>query len=98
MVHTSASPATIEAARNTSPPQTIAADRLVGAEAIGKFIDPRLTPRETRRLLEEGYYPCWREGRAYVASKAALLAHWQEMTTGTFSPPPPKKRPDGEAA
>lgn len=60
--------------------RTIAEDRLEGAEAIGRFIDPDMTPRETRRLLEDGHYPCWREGRVYAASKAALLAHWRAMT------------------
>jgi hypothetical protein len=92
MVHTSASPAAIEAVRKAHEPLTIADDRLVGAVAIGKFIDPSMTPRETRRLLEEGFYPCWREGRVYVASKTALLAHWQRMTTDTFSPRAPKKQ------
>ena len=59
--------------------QTIAEDRLEGAEQIGQFIG-NLTPRETRRLLEKGHWPCWREGRLYVASKAALFAHWRAMT------------------
>lgn len=59
---------------------TIAEDRLEGAEAIGRFIDPNLTLREVRRLLEQGHYPCWREGRVYVASKSAMLAHWRAMT------------------
>ena len=39
-----------------------------------------MTPREARRLLDQGHYPCWREGRVYVASKTALLAHWREKT------------------
>lgn len=59
--------------------KTIAEDRLEGAEQIGRFIG-NLTPRETRRLLEGGHWPCWREGRVYVASKSALLAHWRAMT------------------
>jgi hypothetical protein len=67
---------------------SIADDRLVGAEAIGRFIDPTMTEREARRLLEDGHYPCWREGKVYVASKAAILAHWRQMTQ-SFSPPPP---------
>jgi hypothetical protein len=61
---------------------TIAEDRLVGAEAIGRFIDPRMTPRVARRLLEAGLYPCWREGKVYVASRRALVAHWRRMTSG----------------
>jgi hypothetical protein len=60
---------------------TIAEDRLEGALAIGRFIDPNMTPREARRLLDQGHYPCWREGRVYVASRAALLNHWREKTT-----------------
>ena len=71
-----AEPAPAEAANI----KTIAEDRLEGAEAIGRFIDPSMTPREARRLLEDGHYPCWREGRVYVASKAALLRHWREKT------------------
>jgi hypothetical protein len=59
---------------------TIAEDRLEGAEAIGRFIDPTKTEREIRRLLVDGHYPCWREGRIYVASKSALLRHWCEKT------------------
>jgi hypothetical protein len=59
--------------------ESIAEDRLEGAEQIGRFIG-NLTPRETRRLLEGGHWPCWREGRIYVASKAALRAHWRAMT------------------
>lgn len=59
---------------------TIAEDRLEGALAIGRFIDPNMTPREARRLLEQGHYPCWREGRVYVASKVAMLRHWRERT------------------
>ena len=67
---------------------SIADDRLVGAEAIGHFIDPTMTEREARRLLEQGHYPCWREGKVYVASKVALLRHWRQMTRA-FSPPAP---------
>ena len=75
-METSASPAAIAADQQTASGaddfKTIADDRLEGAEAIGLFIG-NLTPREARRLLEEGHYPHWREGRVYVASKAALL-------------------------
>jgi hypothetical protein len=67
----------------------IANDRLEGAEQIRDFIKPGMPMRTARRLLEDGIWPCWREGRQYVASKAALRAHWQQMTRG-FSP---KKRP-----
>ena len=57
---------------------SIAEDRLAGAEAIGRFIDPNMTLREIRRRLEAGHYSSWREGRLYVASKSALLADWRE--------------------
>src|SRR5262245_43779562 len=57
---------------------TIAEDRLEGALAIGRFIDPNMTLREIRRRLEAGHYPVWKEGRLYVASKSALLADWRE--------------------
>lgn len=68
---------------------TIADDRLEGAEAIGRFIDPAMTPREVRRRLLNGTYPCWKEGPFYVASKAALLAHWREKTA-QFKPGQPE--------
>jgi RNase H-fold protein (predicted Holliday junction resolvase) len=78
---------------------SLAEDRLVGVEAIAEFIDPNLSLWKAQRLLEEGYYPHWREGKIYVASKAALLEHWIRMTRG-FKPEPPKHEADdqGEAA
>jgi RNase H-fold protein (predicted Holliday junction resolvase) len=78
---------------------SFADDRLVGIEAIAEFIDPNLSLWKAQRLLEEGYYPHWREGKIYVASKAALLEHWIRMTRG-FKPEPPKHEADdqGEAA
>jgi hypothetical protein len=83
-----ASPAPTTGAQAESiDPSVIAEDRLVGAEAIGRFIDPRMTPRVARRLLEAGLYPCWREGKAYVASKRALAAHWRRMTSGEVGGP-----------
>jgi hypothetical protein len=43
--------------------------------------------------LEHGIYPCWREGRVYVASKAALLRRWREMTAGSRpEQPAPRKQ------
>src|SRR5262245_199960 len=100
MKPTAAAAAAIEAAREDAKIETIDDDRLEGSEAIGRFINPHMPLRTVRRLLEEGYYPCWREGRQYVASKTALLAHWREMTGG-FSPQQqtkPKRQSDGEAA
>jgi hypothetical protein len=54
-----------------------------------------MSPWKMQRLLATGHYPHWREGKIYVASKAALRARWIEMTRG-FNPEPPKR--DGEAA
>ena len=75
--------------------KTIAEDRLEGAEQIGRFIG-NLTPRETRRLLEGGHWPCWREGRVYVASKSALLAHWRTMTA-QLKPGQPRPGPKNKS-
>ena len=74
----------------TEASESLAGDRLVGVEAIAQFIDPNLSLWKAQRLLEEGYYPHWKEGRIYVASKAALREHWCEMTRG-FNPQPPKR-------
>jgi hypothetical protein len=71
---------------------TIAEDRLEGAEAIGRFIDPNMTLREVRTRLEAGHYPCWKEGRRYVASKAALLKHWREKAEKAAGQPQPGTR------
>jgi hypothetical protein len=79
----------------TETSESLADDRLTGVEAIGQFIDPEMSQWKTQRLLEEGYYPHWKEGRVYVASKKALREHWGKMTRG-FYPEPPKR--DGEAA
>ena len=94
------SAAAIAAVSDDTKIETIEGDRLEGSAAIGRFINPNMSLRTVRRLLEDGYYPCWREGRQYVASKAALLAHWREMTGG-FSPQQPakmKRQIDGKAA
>jgi hypothetical protein len=96
---TAASAAAIAAAVDNTKIESIEDDRLEGSEAIGRFINPNMPLRTVRRLLEDGYYPCWREGRQYVASKAALIAHWREMTGG-FSPQRPtktKRQIEGEA-
>ncbi len=74
---------------------SLADDRLVGVEAIAAFVDKSMSPWKMQRLLADGYYPYWREGKNYVASKAALRARWIEMTRG-FSPQPPKS--DGDQA
>ena len=92
MKPSASSPAAIEAAPTSDDIkiETIEGDRLEGSEAIGRFINPNMSLRTVRRLLEDGYYPCWREGRQYVASKTALIAHWRQMTGG-FSPQQPAK-------
>jgi hypothetical protein len=84
-----------QAAANTQPDTPvdtldIASDRLEGAEAIRDFIKPGMAMRTARRLLEDGIWPCWREGRLYVASKAALREHWRQKTRG-FKPRIQKK-------
>jgi hypothetical protein len=88
---TRSSPASTQVAEADADITCIAEDRLVGAENIGRFIDPTMTEREARRLLEQGHYPCWREGKVYVASKVAILAHWRQMTR-SFSPPAPTRK------
>jgi hypothetical protein len=76
-----AAAASAVAANSASPEaHSFADDRLVGVGAIAKFIDPNLSLWKAQRLLEEGYYPSWREGRIYVASKAALAERWRQMT------------------
>jgi hypothetical protein len=99
MKSSASSPAAIEAARSSDDTSidAIKDDRLEGSEGIRDFIDPDMSLRTMRRLLEDGYYPCWREGRQYVASKTALREHWRQMTGG-FSPRQPKRQIDGEAA
>jgi hypothetical protein len=74
----------------------ISDDRLEGAEAIRDFISPKMPMRTARRLLVDGHWPCWREGRQYVASKAALRAHWRRMTGG-FKPRLQKQAGGGAA-
>jgi hypothetical protein len=48
----------------------LAADRLVGIEAIAKFRGEDI--QRTRYLVRIGAFPFYREGRIIVASKAAL--------------------------
>jgi hypothetical protein len=57
---------------------TIADDRLVGAEAIAKFRGDSV--RRTRYLIERGLLPVGREGDIIVASKRTLREHWQKLT------------------
>ena len=64
MKPTAASAAKIAAAVDDIKFETIDDDRLEGSEAIGRFINPNMPLRTVRRLLEDGYYPCWREGPA----------------------------------
>lgn len=79
----------------TETSRSFADDRLVGVAAIAKFIDPKLSLWKAQKLLEDGFYPCWREGRIYVASKSAVRERWREMTRG-FNPQPPNR--EGEVA
>ena len=70
--------------------ESLAEDRLVGVEAIGQFIDPNMSLWKVQRLLEDEFYPSWKEGRVYVASKRALREHWERMTGATSSSRQPK--------
>jgi len=83
----------------TETTESFAGDRLVGVEAIAQFIDPNLSLWKAQRLLEAGYYPSWREGRIYVASKAALSERWRQMTGGLSpqNPRPPRPKHDPAA-
>jgi hypothetical protein len=74
-------------AGSTKPDTDIASDRLEGAEAIRDFISPKMPMRTARRLILDGIWPAWREGRMYVGSKTALREHWAKMTRG-FAPKP----------
>jgi hypothetical protein len=63
--------------------QSFAGDRLVGVAAIAAFIDPNMSLWKAQKLLEGGAYPCWREGRVYVASRSALRRRWLQKTGTT---------------
>ena len=80
----SASPEAMAAAapalRPGPPDEGLAGDRLVGVRAINQFIDPEMSEWKVQRLLEEGVYPSWKEGRVYVASKRALRERWVQKT------------------
>jgi hypothetical protein len=76
---------------------SLADDRLVGVEAIARFVDPAMSLWKMQRLLETGHYPHSREGKIYVASKTALRERWREMTRG-FNPQPPKRDGDQSEA
>ena len=59
-------------------PDTIADDRLEGAEAIAQFRGEPV--RRTRYLLGRGVIPHGREGDRFVASKRVLREHWEQLT------------------
>jgi hypothetical protein len=62
--------------------ETLADDKLRGADAISSFIDE---PRgRTYYMLESGLLPAGKIGRTWVASKAVLRAHYARIT----NPPP----------
>jgi hypothetical protein len=54
----------------------IAADRLVGVQAIASFRGEE--PRRTRYLIERGVIPVGREGERIVASKQRLRSEWNK--------------------
>jgi hypothetical protein len=68
--------------------KSIAEDRLEGAAEIRDFIDPKMSLIEIRRRLRTGDYPYWKEGRLFVASRSALLAHWRERAEQSSQPKP----------
>jgi hypothetical protein len=55
-------------------------DLLRGVKAIARFIGE--SERRTYYLCERAYLPCGRVGSTLVASKRALRAHFQKITSG----------------
>jgi hypothetical protein len=58
----------------------IAGDKLTGAVEIARFIGEER--KKTFRLLSSGKLPAWKRGGEWVASKAALVAHYRQQTAG----------------
>jgi hypothetical protein len=56
----------------------IAADKLRGVPAIASYIGE--TERRTYYLLDRKLIPAGKEGSLWLASKAALTAHYNEIT------------------
>jgi hypothetical protein len=67
-----------------SKTETLADDRLVGAEAIAEFRGEQV--RRTRYLLERGDIPHGREGNLFVASKRVLREHWARTVGSAPNP------------
>jgi hypothetical protein len=68
----------------------LAADRLVGAEAIAEYRGEPV--RRTRHLLDLNLIPHGKEGRLIVASKRKLREHWAQTTGGDGKPPFSQRR------
>ena len=75
--------------------ETIADDRLVGAEAIARFRGEPV--RRTRYLVERGELPHGREGNIIVASKRALRRHWEQQTAAESKPAESKPEDEGKS-
>jgi hypothetical protein len=75
---------------NTETPATddsIAADTLYGAKAIGEFIGE--DEKRTFYLIGRGYVPAGKIGACWTASKAVLREHYARVTRGPAEPPLP---------
>jgi hypothetical protein len=61
-------------------PDSLAGDKLRNAQQIAAFIDEPV--RKTFNLLANGHLPARKVGRDWVASKAALVRHYRQTTSG----------------
>ena len=71
------------AAFDANLPTSLAADKLMGVQAIAEFISE--PPRRVFRMCQNGKLPVGRTGRIYIASKTELLRHYRQMTSGRAS-------------
>jgi len=63
---------------DTGQHDTIAADRLRGVPRIAAFIGE--TERRTYYLLDKQLIPAGKQGAIWIASRAALRAHYDKLT------------------
>ncbi len=59
---------------------TISNDKLEGVGEIAAFLDVK--PRRAQYLLESRQIPAGKLGRLWVASKARLREHYENLTSG----------------
>ena len=64
----------------------IASDKLSGVCEISAYIAE--SHRRTQYLLETGQIPAGKQGRLWIASKARLRAHYDELTGAKISDAP----------